>query len=537
MLILFETAAGYTLFKISSDVLNKALKKGGNDDIESFLEKAPSDSIKLEAFKKFSDTNEAVVAATALVESKLDPSLKKFLKKNIVKKEINDSLIVQDPKLGGAIRDALDIQCVGLNEGPAQGLVRAIRSHIATLLPGLSTKEDDEDVDNNDVEDALRSTKLGLAHTLSRYKLKFSPDKVDTMIVQAINLLDELDKEINIYAMRVKEWYGWHFPEMQKIIIDNLHYAKIVLRTKFRPSIKEFDLSDILGDETIEKELKETAEISMGTDISDEDISNISELCEQVISMTDYRSQLFDYLKNRMSAVAPNLTVLLGELVGARLIAHSGSLMNLAKAPASTVQILGAEKALFRAIKTKHNTPKHGLIFGCSIVGQSSTKNRGKISRVLASKAALAIRVDALGDEEGVSIGYECREKVEARLRQLETGEPYRLTGAAAKDKQLKKYSKQPGTSTTYNEAADIVPTSSKKREREEDDGENDNNNDDEIKKSKKKQKKDKKSKESQEEMEEEKPTEPEEMVEEVSKSSEKKKKKKKKSQSEESDD
>lgn len=527
MLVLFETAAGYSLFRISPDVLNKALKKGG-DDIESYLAKSPSDSIKLEAFKRFSDTNEAVVAATALVESKLDPSLKKFLKKYIVKKEIDDSLVVQDAKLGGAIRDALDIPCVGINEGPAQGLVRAIRAHLATLLPGLSAKEEGDE----GFDEALKSTKLGLAHTLSRYKLKFSPDKVDTMIVQAINLLDELDKEINIYAMRVKEWYGWHYPEMQKIVLDNLHYAKIVLKAKFRPNMKECDFSDILGDETIEKELKETAEISMGTDISDEDISNISELCEQVISMTEYRSQLFDYLKNRMSAVAPNLTVLLGELVGARLIAHSGSLMNLAKAPASTVQILGAEKALFRAIKTKHNTPKHGLIFGCSMVGQSSNKNKGKVSRVLASKAALAIRVDALGDEEGVTIGYECREKVEARLRQLETGEPYRLTGAAAKDKQLKKYAKPQGGSGTYNESADIV-ASSKKRDRDEEEENGHDNDEEEAKKLKKKQKKEKKAKE-----EEAAPADDDnEMVEEVSKSSEKKKKKKKKSEKADEDD
>ncbi len=85
---------------------------------------------------------------------------------------------------------------------------------------------------------------------------------------------------------------------------------------------------------------------------------NIELLADQVISMSEYRIQLFDYLKNRMAAIAPNLTVMVGELVGARLISHAGSLMNLAKHPASTVQILGAEKALFRALKTKKETPK-----------------------------------------------------------------------------------------------------------------------------------------------------------------------------------
>eukprot|EP00957_Ditylum_brightwellii_P159862 12168887-Ditylum_brightwellii.AAC.1 len=153
----------------------------------------------------------------------------------------------------------------------------------------------------------------------------------------------------------------------------------------------------------------------MGTEISDLDIVNIKALAEQVLSMTEYRAQLFEYLKNRMNAIAPNLTILVGELVGARLISHAGSLMNLAKQPASTVQILGAEKALFRALKTKHDTPKYGLIYHASLIGQAPTKHKGKISRVLAAKAALATRVDALSDETSgeidTTVGYEGRAK------------------------------------------------------------------------------------------------------------------------------
>merc|ERR1719297_553018 len=128
-------------------------------------------------------------------------------------------------------------------------------------------------------------------------------------------------------------------------------------------------------------------------------MENILQLADQVIEITDYRAQLFEYLKNRMAAIAPNLTVMVGELVGARLIAHAGSLMNLAKQPASTIQILGAEKALFRALKTKHDTPKYGLIYHASLIGQTAPKYKGKISRVLAAKTALAVRVDAMSDE------------------------------------------------------------------------------------------------------------------------------------------
>ena len=277
---------------------------------------------------------------------------------------------------------------------------------------------------------------LGLSHSLSRHKLKFSPDKVDTMIIQAISLLDDLDKELNTYAMRVREWYGWHFPEVAKIINDNVAYSKVVLQMGMRTNSKDTDLSAILPEE-IEGAVKAAAEISMGTEITEEDLDSIKSLAEQVVSFSEYRQQLATYLSNRMQAIAPNLTALVGELVGARLIAHAGSLMNLAKSPASTIQILGAEKALFRALKTKHDTPKYGLIFHASLVGQATGKNKGKIARMLAAKASLSLRVDTLSDwgtggegkgsepseEEKRAIGLDARVRLEQRLRHLE-GKP-----------------------------------------------------------------------------------------------------------------
>jgi nucleolar protein 58 len=214
---------------------------------------------------------------------------------------------------------------------------------------------------------------------------------------QAIGLLDELDKEVNVYAMRTKEWYGWHFPEMAKVVNDNLQYAKSILKMGFRAAAASTDFGDTLPPE-VEEALKEASIVSMGTDISDADLGSVQRLASEVVALMEYRAQLWAYLQARMQAIAPNLTVMVGELVGARLIAHAGSLMNLAKQPASTVQILGAEKALFRALKTKHDTPKYGLIYHASLIGQAPAKHKGKISRVLAAKTALSIRVDALGD-------------------------------------------------------------------------------------------------------------------------------------------
>jgi nucleolar protein 58 len=237
---------------------------------------------------------------------------------------------------------------------------------------------------------------LGVAHGLSRYKLKFSAEKVDIMIIQAVSLLDELDKEINNYIMRLKEWYGWHFPELAKVVSDNLIYTKVVKTVGMRSKAIDTDLSGILP-EDIEKDVKDAAEISMGTEISDTDEKYIHALCDQILELTDYRANLSEYLKNRMQALAPNLTAVVGELVGARLICHAGSLVNLAKCPASTVQILGAEKALFKAIKTKHNTPKYGIIYQAQLVSNTPSKLKGKISRALAAKCSLCVRCDALG--------------------------------------------------------------------------------------------------------------------------------------------
>lgn len=234
------------------------------------------------------------------------------------------------------------------------------------------------------------------------------------MIVQAIALLDDLDKEINIYSMRVKvcdsppksgslshvvdyclgmvrlafpgdvknhfgqpgickggETHGY------QLIVASFRLV-LTMDAGFRTSAATTDFAAILPEE-LEATVKAAAEISMGTEISESDLAHIHALCDQVISISEYRAQLSEYLRNRMIAIAPNLTALVGELVGARLISHAGSLLNLAKHPASTVQILGAEKALFRALKTKHDTPKYGLIYHASLVGQAPPKLKGKV--------------------------------------------------------------------------------------------------------------------------------------------------------------
>lgn len=377
--------------------------------------------LQLQHFQKFDDTTVALAAITSSVEGKIPKQLKKLLKK--IADDTQETLLVADAKLGSSIKDKFNINCVSNTN--VQDLMRLIRGQMESLI--------------NVPEKEIAAMRIGLAHSLSRYKLKFSPDKVDTMIVQAISLLDDLDKELNNYIMRCKEWYGWHFPEMSKIVQDNLAYCKVIKKMGYKTNAATIDMSDILP-EDIEQKLKEAAEVSMGTEISEEDLSNITNLCDQVLEISDYRDQLYEYLKNRMTAIAPNLTALVGELVGARLISHAGSLLNLAKHPSSTVQILGAEKALFRAMKTKHDTPKYGLIYHASLVGQSGAKNKGKMSRMLAAKAALAIRVDALSDDVNNEMGIEQRAGLEKRLKQLESGIVKKISDTGKQKAKFEKY-------------------------------------------------------------------------------------------------
>ncbi|GKU02386.1 nucleolar protein nop58 [Fusarium langsethiae] len=416
LFVLAETPAGYGLFKATD---KKMLK---NEELAAELGRPEKvvEMLKLKKFVKFDSAATALEEAASLKEGKVPELLTQLL--DDLKSEKKASLAVADMKLGTAISNLPDLNISPVSGSNTMDLFRGIRGQLSNLIPGL-------------LEENFDRMALGLSHSMSRHKLKFSADKVDSMIIQAIKLLDDLDKELNVYAMRTKEWYGWHFPEMAKILNDNLAYARVILAVGMRTNIADCDLSEILPEE-IEASMKAAAEISMGTEITEEDLENIKLLADQVIVYSNYRTQLSSYLESRMRAIAPNLTALVGYLVGARLIAHAGSLISLAKAPGSTVQILGAEKALFRALKTKHDTPKYGLIYHSSLIGQATGRNKGKIARMLSAKAALGLRVDALGDieddadeEERAILGLSNRIKLENHLRKLE-GKPLLPKGA-----------------------------------------------------------------------------------------------------------
>lgn len=271
----------------------------------------------------------------------------------------------------------------------------------------------------------MEKAQLGLAHSYSRARVKFNVNKSDNMIIQAICLLDQLDKDVNTFAMRVREWYSWHFPELSRIVKDNYIYARVAREIGDRSTLKEESLpklQEITMDENQAREIFDAAKASMGMDMSEIDLINVQRFTERLVSLAEYRHRLHEYLIEKMSNVAPNLAALIGDVVGARLISHAGSLTNLAKCPASTVQILGAEKALFRALKTRGNTPKYGLIFHSTFIGRAGAKNKGRISRYLANKCSIASRIDSFADYTTRTFGEHLKDQVEQRLAFYESG-------------------------------------------------------------------------------------------------------------------
>lgn len=275
--------------------------------------------------------------------------LKNLLELNLSKASKKSSVLlaVYDTTIASNIKEAVGITCeVG---DIAQELIRGVRLHASKMLKGLQT-------------DDLKKAQLGLGHSYSRAKLKFNVNRIDNMIIQAIALLDQLDKDVNLFSMRIREWYGYHFPELVKLVPDNHQYARVAFYIGDKDALNEEKLPDLAAiledDTTLAQNILDAARGSMGSSLSEIDMLNISAFATRVVSLSDYRKSLVSYLSEKMNAVAPSLTALLGERIGARLISHAGSLTNLSKYPASTVQILGAEKALFRALKTKGNTPK-----------------------------------------------------------------------------------------------------------------------------------------------------------------------------------
>ena len=225
---------------------------------------------------------------------------------------------------------------------------------------------------------------------LTKEKIKLSV-KDDLLVIQAINSIEENNKVVNLLTRRLREWYSHYNPEFSNYVNDNKKFIELLMGKKDKKT-----------------------EESMGADLSRENMEPIIDLIKQIDSQYKLKDRQEQYLEKLMKKNCPNLTAVAGVTIGAKLIEHANSLKHLAELPASVIQLLGAEKALFRHLKTGARSPRHGLIVQHPLLSGAPQKIHGKIARALADKIAIAVRIDYF---KGKFIGDQLRKELEIKLK------------------------------------------------------------------------------------------------------------------------
>jgi len=231
---------------------------------------------------------------------------------------------------------------------------------------------------------------------ITKQKVKNSVQN-DNLIVQTINHIDEITKIINMLVKRLREWYELYNPEFSKSVFDHEKFIDLIL-LKTKKELLE--------------QIKIKPELSMGAELKENNIKPILELAKQAKALYEFKAEQTKYLEKLMQETCPNITAITGPLLGARLISLGGSLQHLVELPSSTIQLLGAEKALFRHIRAGTKAPKHGILIEHPLVMEA--KNKGKAARMIANKISIAAKVDLY---KGKFIGDKLRKDLEKKLK------------------------------------------------------------------------------------------------------------------------
>jgi len=339
------------------------------------------------------------------------PELEEFVQS--VRKAGFDTLVTETDALAKALKKSVDTMPIRVEAGIAA--VTQFREKLATDWKGRPKWLKQQKLDVKPIEDVEEYQKFIRQVTLelARGAVTTATAKRDLYAVQAVRAIDDIDKTINLFTGRIREWYGLHFPELDRLIEKNDTYARLVADLGLRSNFTEENLEkEGIPQERIQQ-IASSAHRSMGANFPEEDLEWLRSFCKDTLELAKFREKAETYVDEVMKQTAPNTTVMLGPLLTARLMSIAGGLMNLAKMPASTMQVLGAEKALFRSLKTGARPPKHGVIFQYASIHQSPRWQRGKIARALSGKLAIAARVDAFGgDYMGDKLAKDLEKKI-----------------------------------------------------------------------------------------------------------------------------
>jgi len=265
--------------------------------------------------------------------------------------------------------------------------------------------------------DELHDWTHRISMELTKLRVRKATQKRDLLVAQVIQAVDDLDKTVNLFMGRIREWYGLHFPELDRLVEKHETYARLIVDLGKREKFTVDSLEKEGLPRARAEQIAEIAEKSMGADLEESDLAQIQVLCRDTLQLYDARQSLEGYMDSLMEEVAPNIKALVGSLLGARLIALTGGLANIARMPASTVQVLGAEKALFRSLKTGSRPPKHGIIFQHTLIHEAKRWQRGKMARAIAGKLAIAARTDAYS---GKYHGDDLKAALERRIKEIQ---------------------------------------------------------------------------------------------------------------------
>jgi nucleolar protein 56 len=342
------------------------------------------------------------------------PELKELVQS--VRKAGCDTLVTETDVLARALK-SVDTLPIRVEAGTAG--VTQFREKLATDWKGRPKwlKQQKLDVKPiHDVEEYQRFIRE-VTVELARRAVTIATAKRDLYAVQAVRAIDDIDKTINLFAGRIREWYGLHFPELDRLVEKNDTYARLVADLGLRSNFTEENLEkEGIPNERIQQ-IASSAGKSMGANFPEEDLEWLRSFCRDTLELAKFREKAETYVDEVMKQAAPNTTTMLGPLLTARLMSIAGGLENLAKMPASTMQVLGAEKALFRSLKTGARPPKHGVIFQYASIHQSPRWQRGKIARALSGKLAIAARVDAFG---GDYMGDKLTKDLEKKISEIQ---------------------------------------------------------------------------------------------------------------------